>query len=89
MITKAKIIDLVLRFICLAVGICLFFWWSNRQVEKRVAAECSLKQAKKEIVIIEQTKKEVENVAHKKAVIHSKPNANRDGLLKLMRAGQL
>ena len=51
--TKAKIIDIILRAICLVVGVCLFFWWSNRQVEKRVKAECELKAVQQVVITTE------------------------------------
>ena len=87
--TKAKIIDIILRGVCLVVGLSLFFWWSNRQVEKRVKAECELKAVQQVVITTEAKQKEVEDVARKKAVIHSRPNANRDSLLNAMRNGAL
>jgi len=87
--TKAKIIDIILRAICLVVGVCLFFWWSNRQVEKRVKAECELKAVQQVVITTEAKQKEVEDVAKAKAIIHSKPNAKRDSLLQSMRNGAL
>ena len=87
--TKAKIIDMTLRAVCLVVGLCLFFWWSNRQVAKRVAAECELKSAQQTIIKTEVKQKEIENVAKSKAVIYSRPNAKRDSLLSSMRNGTL
>jgi hypothetical protein len=87
--TKARIIDIALRAILLVVGLSLFFWWSNRQVEKRVAAECELKAVQQVVITTEAKQKEVEDVAKAKAVIHSKPNAKRDSLLSSMRNGAL
>ena len=87
--TKAKIIDLILRGVLLSVGLCLFFWWSNRQVEKRVKAECELKAVQQVVITTEAKQREVEDVAKAKAVIHSKPNAKRDSLLSSMRNGAL
>ena len=67
--TRAKIIDLILRAVCLAVGLSLFFWWSNRQVEKRVKAECELKAVQQVVITTEAKQKEVEDVAKAKAII--------------------
>lgn len=86
---KAKIIDIILRAVCLAVGLSLFFWWSNRQVEKRVAAECELKAVQQVVITTKAKQKEVEYVAKAKAVIYSRPNAKRDSLLSSMRNGAL
>lgn len=87
--TKAKIVDLLLRGVLLVVGIGLFFWWFDNQVEKRVKAECELKQAKQGVLVQEAKQKEVKDVANKTAVIHSRPNLKRDGLLASMRNGEL
>lgn len=87
--TKAKIIDLVLRGVFLIIGLSLFFWWQNTQVEKRVKAECEMRQAKQEVLVQEAKQKEVKDVANKTAVIHSRPNLKRDGLLASMRNGEL
>lgn len=87
--TKAKIVDLILRCVMLALAVSAFFMWSNRQVEKRVKAECELKAVQQVVITTEAKQKEVEDVAKAKAVIHSRPNANRDSLLKAMRDGAL
>lgn len=77
-----------------ALGIGLF--WFNGFIENRAKearatgfAQCEAENAKKEVV---EAKKEkvVQNEKNiKKAVIYSKPNANRDELLKLMHNNQL
>lgn len=87
--TKAKIIDLILRCVLIAIAIGAFFLWSNHQVEKRVKAECELKAVQQVVITTETKQKEVEDVAKAKAVIHSRPNANRDSLLNAMRNGAL
>ncbi|MBR3676587.1 MAG: hypothetical protein IKN71_05595 [Alphaproteobacteria bacterium] len=87
--TKAKIVDLILRCALIALAVCAFFYWSNHQVAKRVKAECELKVAQQVVITTEAKQKEVENVAKAKAVIHSRPNANRDSLLNAMRNGEL
>jgi len=88
-VTKAKLIDIVLHFICLCLAIVAFLAWYKHQVEKRVVAECKLEQAQTIIVENKAQIKEVENVASKKAVIYSKPNASRDSLLNAMHQGKL
>ncbi|MBQ8465279.1 MAG: hypothetical protein IJ545_04640 [Alphaproteobacteria bacterium] len=87
--TKAKILDIILRFVAVALAIAAFLVWYNFQIEKRVKAECSLSQAQEKIEQTQAQQKEVEHVAHQKAVIYSKPNASRDSLLDEMRAGKL
>ncbi len=87
--TKVKIIDLILRCVLIIIAVGAFFLWSNHQVEKRVKAECELKAVQQVVITTEAKQKEVENVAKAKAVIHSKPNANRDSLLNAMRNGAL
>lgn len=87
--TKAKLIDIVLRLVCLCLAIVAFLAWYKHQVEKRVVAECKLEQAQTIIVENKAQIKEVENVASQKAVIYSKPNASRDSLLNAMRQGKL
>lgn len=87
--TKAKIIDLILRCVLIIIAVGAFFLWSNRQVEKRVKAECELKAVQQVVITTEAKQKEVEDVAKAKAVIHSRPNANRDSLLNAMRNGAL
>lgn len=77
-----------------ALGLGLF--WFNGFVENRVEgarvtgfAQCEAEYAKKAVVEAKK-EKEVQNVKeYKKAVIYSKPNANRDELLKLMHNNQL
>ena len=87
--TKAKIIDLILRCVLIIIAVGAFFLWSNYQVEKRVKAECELKAVQQVVITTEAKQKEVEDVAKAKAVIHSRPNANRDSLLNAMRNGAL
>lgn len=87
--TKAKIIDLILRCVLIIIAVGAFFLWNNHQVEKRVKAECELKAAQQVVITTEAKQKEVEDVAKAKAVIHSRPNANRDSLLNAMRNGAL
>lgn len=87
--TKVKLIEYLGKILLLAVGIIAFWFWSTWQVEKRVIAECALQHSKQELVAKETQEKEAKNVEVKKAVIYSKPNANRDSLLNKMRAGQL
>ena len=87
--TKAKIIDLILRCVLIIIAVGAFFLWSNHQVEKRVKAECELKAVQQVVITTKAKQKEVEDVAKAKAVIHSRPNANRDSLLNAMRNGAL
>lgn len=87
--TKAKIIDLILRCVLIIIAVGAFFLWSNHQVEKRVKAEYELKAVQQMVITTEAKQKEVEDVAKTKAVIHSRPNANRDSLLNAMRNGAL
>lgn len=89
MMVKAKIIDLVIRGVLIAISVGAFFLWSNHQVEKRVKAECELKAVQQIIITTEAKHKEVKDVEKAKAVIHSRPNAKRDGLLAAMRNGTL
>ena len=87
--TKAKLIDYVVRAVFLGVAVVAFWLWSGYQVEKRVQAECSLQYSQAEIDVLKIKQAEVKNVEVQKAVIHSRPNASRDWLLQQMRAGQL
>ena len=87
--TKVKLIEYLGKILLLAVGIIAFWFWSTWQVEKRVIAECALQHSNQELAVKETQEKEAKNVEVKKAVIYSKPNANRDSLLNKMRAGQL
>ena len=87
--TKTKIIDYILRATLLVVAFVAFWLWSNHQVEKRVLAECAMRQTTAEIEVLKIKQAEVKNVEVKKAVIHSKPNAGRDSLLEQMRNGKL
>ena len=46
-------------------------------------------QAQTKVKIVEKKVEVIKNAAHKKALIHSEPNASRDELLELMRNGEL
>lgn len=86
---KTKIADYVLRIICLAAVAAGVIVWNNHQVEKRVKAECALQQAQTQIAVEDKKQEEIKNVQEQSAVIHSRPNAKRDSLLKAMRNGTL